>query len=76
MSVNFRSKLVNANYELTKKFTFYSDESKILQSDYAEKIFDPESQLTFAALIHKGVFWLDVFHPNNLDMNYLSKVHS
>jgi hypothetical protein len=74
MSANFRNKLLNNNYEGGFKYTFYSDETRILQSDYLEKIYDPLSNCSFSSLIKQGVFWLDVFHPNNFDMNYLSKV--
>lgn len=74
MSVQFRNKLQNSQYESGYKYTFYTDETKILQSDYLEKIHDTVNNASFSSLIKQGVFWLDVFHPNNFDMNYLSKV--
>ena len=75
MSSQFRNKLQNVPYDPGFKYTFYSDETKILQSDYLEKIHDPANNASFSSLIKQGVFWLDVFHPNNFDMNYLAKVH-
>lgn len=56
---------------MERKFTFYSNEAEVLQSDNLTSL-SPTQPLE--TLMNGGPFWLDINRPTSADLNYIAEV--
>lgn len=56
---------------MEKKFTFYSDQTDVLQSDVIHTLSHSES---LESLLGQKTFWLDLNRPTPGDLNYIAEV--
>ncbi len=54
-----------------KKFTFYSDKTDVLQSDYLTSLHENQS---LQDLMKDNTFWLDICKPSQADLNVIAEV--
>lgn len=56
---------------MSKKFTFYSDKTDVLQSEYLTSIHESQS---LKDLMKDNTFWLDICNPSQADLNVIAEV--
>lgn len=56
---------------MEKKFTFYSDKTDVLQSDYLTSLSENQS---LQDLMKDNTFWLDICRPSQADLNVIAEV--
>ena len=56
---------------MEKKFTFYSGQTDVLQSDNLNSL---SPTVSLDALLNQGTFWLDINRPTPADLNYIAEV--
>ena len=55
------------------KFTFYSDKTDVLQSEYLTSLHESQS---LQDLMKDNSFWLDICRPSQADLNVIAEVIS
>lgn len=58
---------------MSNKFTFYSDKTDVLQSDYLTSLHESQS---LQDLMKDNTFWLDISKPSQADLNVIAEVLS
>ena len=53
------------------KFTFYSDKTDVLQSEYLTSLHESQS---LQDLMKDNTFWLDICKPSQADLNVIAEV--
>ena len=57
---------------MSKKFTFYSDKTDVLQSEYLTSLHENQS---LQDLMKENTFWLDICKPTQADLNFIAEVN-
>lgn len=56
---------------MRRKFTFYSDKTDVLQSDFLTTLHETQS---LQDLMKDNTFWLDICKPSQADLNVIAEV--